>query len=114
MTGGVQTRALTSLVTAMSFLVMTVSGVVLYVVPAGRIASWIDWRFLGLGKTDWGNLHIISCVLFMTVAAVHVWLNIKPLLAYIRHRAAATIAIKKETFLALGITIFFVVGSIGS
>lgn len=113
MTGGVETRALISLVTAMSFLVITVSGVVLYVVPAGRIASWIDWRFLGLGKTDWGNLHIITCFLFLIAAAVHIWLNIKPLLAYIRHRAAATIAIKKETFVALSITIFFVVGSIG-
>lgn len=112
MNTGVQTRALTSLITAMSFLVMTVSGIVLYVVPVGRIASWIDWRFLGLGKTDWGNLHIITCFLFLIAAAVHICLNIKPLLAYIRQRAAASIPIKKEALIAFGITILFVVGSI--
>lgn len=109
----IQTRALASLLTAMSFLVMTVSGIVLYVVPVGRIASWIDWRFLGLGKTDWGNLHIISCFLFMLAAAVHIWLNIRPLLAYIRQRAADSLFMRREALVACAVTLLFVVGSVG-
>lgn len=39
-------RGLVSLLTSFSFLVMAISGIILFVVPQGRIASWINWRSL--------------------------------------------------------------------
>ena len=52
----IHVRGLISLLTAMSFLIMSISGIVLFIVPQGRIANWIDWRFLALTKGQWGDM----------------------------------------------------------
>ncbi len=61
-------RGFVSLFTAFSFLFVFISGIVLYFTPQGRIAYWINWKFLGLTKTDWTNMHIVFCIFFMTAA----------------------------------------------
>ncbi len=45
-------KGFVSLLTFGSFLIMTVTGLVLYFVPHGRVAYWVDWKLLGLTKTD--------------------------------------------------------------
>ena len=48
-------RKITSLTAALSFLLMVLTSIILYIVPQGRVAYWADWRLWGLSKTDWGN-----------------------------------------------------------
>ncbi|RLB96386.1 MAG: hypothetical protein DRH90_24660 [Deltaproteobacteria bacterium] len=48
-------KKITSLTSLISFLVLLLNSVVLYIVPHGRVANWADWRLWGLSKTDWGN-----------------------------------------------------------
>jgi len=74
------TRGLTSLFTTAGFFVMSVTGIAAYIVPQGRIAYWTDWHFLGLSKVQWGNIHIISSLLFIVAGSFHIWFNWKPLL----------------------------------
>ncbi len=45
-------RAMTSVLIAASFLLVVVSGVVLFVSPPGRVANWGNWRMVGLTKHE--------------------------------------------------------------
>lgn len=82
-------RGLTSLLTLAGFIIMGVTGLVLYFVPQGRIAYWTHWTFLGLDKTQWGDIHILSSVLFVAVGIVHTVNNWRRLWGYPRTRPAA-------------------------
>jgi len=43
-------RGFTTLLTAFSFIISLVSGIVLYFTPQGKIANWTYRTFLGLNK----------------------------------------------------------------
>lgn len=43
-------RSSTSFLVTWSFLVLTITGFVLYVVPHGRVAYWIHWSLAGMEK----------------------------------------------------------------
>lgn len=75
---------MTSVLIAASFLVLVLSGVLLFVSPPGRIANWTNWTILGLRKHDWIGLHIWFSVLFLLVAIVHLVFNLPENLAFIR------------------------------
>ena len=110
----IHVRGLISLLTAMSFLIMSISGIVLFIVPQGRIANWIDWRFLALTKAQWGDMHITTSLLFILAVAWHIVLNWRSLLNYFRDRAKRTVALKGELLAAGVLTLFVTVGSIYS
>ncbi len=105
-------RSFVSLLTGFSFFVVLFTGIVLYFVPQGRIAYWIDWRFLWLSKTDWGNIHITSTILFALSVCYHLFLNWKVFVSYLIKKINDTISLRKELVVASAITLFFVFGSI--
>jgi hypothetical protein len=37
-------RKITSLTALLSFVLMLVTSIILYIVPQGRVAYWADWR----------------------------------------------------------------------
>ena len=79
-------RGLTSFFTLFGFLIMSITGLVLYVVPQGRIAYWVTWKFLGMTKTEWGNIHIISSILFILAGAFHIYFNWSILINYFKKK----------------------------
>ena len=105
-------RSLSALLTAFSFIIMSVSGLVLFCVPPGRIAYWIDWRFLGLTKTHWGDMHITTSLLFILAGVWHIVYNWRALLNHFRDRASRALVIKRELVLAAGLTVFITAGTI--
>jgi hypothetical protein len=46
-------RGLASFLTLFGFLIMALTGLILYIMPAGRVAYWIHWEMIGLSKTGW-------------------------------------------------------------
>ena len=44
-------RKITSMTMLVSFVLLLVNSVILYVVPEGRVAYWADWHMGGLTKT---------------------------------------------------------------
>jgi hypothetical protein len=54
-------KGLTSLAMACLFLIVSFSGIILYMTPQGRVANWTNWTLLGLGKHDWSAVHINAC-----------------------------------------------------
>ena len=68
-------RKITSLIALLSFLLLILNSIVLYIVPHGRIAYWADWRLWGLTKTEWENQHIIIGILFLLAIFLHIYYN---------------------------------------
>lgn len=105
-------RGLTSLILVWSFVVETVSGVVLYIVPPGRIANWTNWRLFGLSKDGWGALHTLFGYLFLGFAVLHIVYNWRPIVNYIKSRIEIGIRLRKELVVSIVITIVFFVGTV--
>lgn len=106
-------KKIISLTLAFSFLVMSVTGLMLYIVPKGKIAYWANWQMFGLTKTQYGDIHITSMILFLVVTTWHIYYNWKPLISYIKDNTKKITIFKKELLIALGLNILFVAGTLG-
>ena len=104
-------RKATSLTAALSFIVMVVTSIILYIVPQGRIAYWADWRLFGLTKEEWGNIHINTGSLFLLALGLHIYYNWTPIVNYMRNRAKHLTIFTREFNLALVITFVCVLGT---
>jgi hypothetical protein len=104
-------KKITSLTAMISFLVLIVNSVVLYIVPHGRVARWADWRLWGLSREQWEAQHTIIGLLFLVAIFFHTYYNWKPLVAYLKNKARQFRLFTKEFNIALLITFIFTVGS---
>ena len=89
-------KAFISLYIVFSFLVLALSGLVLYVAPPGRIANWSIWRLVLLSKAQWQAVHTIFAFLFIVAASFHLYFNWKVLLAYLRSKLHEGLHMKRE------------------
>ena len=78
--------AMTSLV---SFILEIFTSIVLYITPPGRVSNWSNWRFWGLSKEEWTNLHVNLGILFLLAILLHVYFNWKVIGAYLKNKARA-------------------------
>ncbi len=108
---GFHKRGFVTFLTLMSFIIMTITGIVLYFAPQGRIAYWVDWRLWWISKTDWGSIHTISCFLFIIVGIYHLVFNWKALVNYVSNKVSGGFRLKKEFGIALIISLFVILGS---
>ena len=98
-----QLRALTSVLIAMAFMALVLSGAILFLSPPGRVANWSDWRMVGLTKRDWTGLHVWFSVLFLVAAGFHVVFNFRPLLNYFKDRLTRRVGFRREWVVAAGL-----------
>jgi hypothetical protein len=105
-------RGLTSLFATYGFILLAITGIILYIVPAGRIAYWVEWQFLGLGKEHWGQIHILSCIMFLIAGGFHIYFNWKPLVRYFVEKANKGLGIKKELVVSTLVTLVIVFAAI--
>ncbi len=104
-------RKITSLTALVSFILLILSSVILYIVPQGRVAYWADWRLWGLTKTQWGDQHIILGVLFLLAISLHIYYNWKPIVSYLKNKARQFRLFTRNFNVALVITAVCVVGA---
>lgn len=100
-------RAFTSLCSLASFILLCLTGIILYVEPHGRVAYWIKWHFVTLEKDQWGNLHIYSGFLFLIAGGFHIYYNWKLLIKYLSGKIESTFQYKRELILS-GIILFWI------
>lgn len=105
-------RKITSLTMFLSFLLLIMTSIVLYVVPEGRVAYWSDWRFMGLTKTLWGDVHINLGVLFLISGLLHLYYNWKPMVTYMKNKAKQLKIFTVDFNAALILTLFFTFGTL--
>lgn len=105
-------KKIISLTLAFSFLVMSITGIMLYIVPKGKIAYWANWKMLGLTKSQYGDMHITSMILFLVVTIWHIYYNWKPLISYLKNSTKQITLFKKELLIALTLNFLFVGGAL--
>jgi succinate dehydrogenase hydrophobic anchor subunit len=105
-------RKTTSFIMLFSFVIMVVSGIAEFISPFGRLAMMIKWKMLGIDKMQWQALHLSFMVVFTIAGLIHIWLNIKPIKAYLKNKARKMVFFTKEMFIALAITIILFVATI--
>jgi len=105
-------KKITSLVVLWSFLVMSYTGVILFITPQGRVANWANWEFLGLNKEQYGEIHSSFMLIFVIAAILHIFYNFKPVLNYLSNEARKIVIFTKEMVVATMLSAFFLVGTI--
>lgn len=105
-------KKIVSLSLGFSFLIMSYTGVILFIAPHGRIARWLDWHLLGLDKLQYQELHITSMVIFLVFGIWHIYYNWKSIVTYMRDTTKKISFTKKEFLIALLLNILFIVGTL--
>lgn len=104
-------RKTISLTALWAFALLILTSIVLYIVPAGRVAYWADWRLWGLTKTQWGELHINLGALFLVAGAIHIYLNWNPILAYMKTKTRKIRIFTRDFNIALALTALVILGT---
>lgn len=90
-----------------SFIVILVSGIVLYVSPPGRYANWVNWKIGGFTKEGWQSLHTVFSFTFVVLSIFHLFtINWKAFLSYLKSKTQKGLNKKREFFIST--TLFFV------
>ena len=105
-------RATVSFALAFAFLVMAVSGIVIYLAPKGRDARLMQWEYSGWDRQEWVDVHITSCVLFLILGGMHVFYNWRVLRGYLYSKARRDINLWKELLVAMALTGVVLVGTL--
>lgn len=100
-----------SLLAMLSFIMIFLTSIILYIVPQGRVAYWADWTLWGLSKEQWGAIHINTGILFLVSLLFHIYFNWKPMLSYLKNKNRTLILFTVEFNIALLITILVSVGT---
>ena len=107
-------RAFTSLCSLVSFILLCLTGILLFIEPQGRVAYWTNWRFLGLEKDQWGNIHIYSGLLFLLAGGFHIYYNWKPLVKYLSGKVESALRYKREMVISGIIFLWILVSGVWS
>ncbi|MFX0200955.1 MAG: DUF4405 domain-containing protein [Candidatus Hodarchaeota archaeon] len=105
-------RAFFSVLSALSFIGMVFTGVILFVVPPGRIANWTGWTIIGLTKHQWIGLHDWFSIIFIFASVFHIYLNWKALVSYFKNKMSKAFALRIEWALALVICCIVFLGTL--
>ncbi len=57
-----------------SIIVMTYTGIMLFIAPPGRVANWANWKLFALSKEDYAQIHSTFMVLFIVMTLLHIFL----------------------------------------
>lgn len=107
------TRKLTSLILAWSFVILTITSIILYITPAGRVAYWANWSLLGLDKHQWGALHTNVGYLFLAASIFHIVLNWKLILNYMKKKTKEAFAVNTNTVVSAVVVLVISVFTLG-
>ena len=109
----VSLRKTASLTALLAFATLAATGVVLFLVPQGRVAYWSEWRLWGITKEGWAALHILLSLLFLVAGIVHIVLNWGPVLSYLKNRRLSVPALSPDFLAAFALTALFSAGALG-
>ena len=105
-------RGWTTFVVTISFIVDTVSGIILYIAPPGRIANWTNWTVWGLSKEAWGAIHTIFGYVLLIIVAIHLYFNWKMFLNFIWNKIRKALNLKWELITATLVCLIVFVGTL--
>lgn len=98
-------KAFTTLSIVLIGLLISLTGIILYLAPAGRVAHWVEWRFIWLTKEQWQATHTIFSYLFVIAVAFHLYFNWRIFWSYLKARVKGGLRMKRELGAASAITV---------
>lgn len=98
------TRKITSFIMLYSFVIMVLSGFVLFISPFGRLAMMIRWEFLYLDKMQWQALHLIFMLIFTVAGLLHIVYNFKAIKNYLKSKSKKIVVFTTANLVAIVIT----------
>ena len=105
-------RGWTTFVVTISFIVDTISGVILYIAPPGRIAHWTNWTVWGLDKEEWGAIHTIFGYVLLIIVGIHLYYNWKIFWNFIWSKVRKALNLKWELITATVLCLFLFLGAL--
>ncbi len=105
-------RGWTTFVVIISFIVDTVSGIILYIAPPGRIANWTLWTVWGLSKEAWAAIHTIFGYVLLIIVAIHLYYNWKIFLNFIWSKIRKALNLKWELITATLVCLIIFLGTL--
>jgi len=91
-----------------SFIIILVSGIMLYMSPPGRYAHWVNWKMFGLTKEGWQAIHTVFSYTFVILSIFHLFtINWKSFLSYFKGKTQNGINKKRELYLSSAYTSLF-------
>ncbi len=105
-------KAFISFYIVFSFVVLGLSGIVLYVAPPGRVANWSVWTLVALTKAQWQAVHTIFSFIFLLAASFHIYFNWKVLVAYVKSKMHEGIRMKRELGAATAVGLTLMIATI--
>jgi len=97
---GIYWRSVISFYIVISFIVMSISGIILYLAPPGRVAFWSEWTFIALTKEQWQAVHTIFTFIFVFAAVFHIYFNWKVIIGYLKSKMGEGMKRRNELILA--------------
>ena len=108
-------RAFISFGLTYSFIIIFLTGVVLYMSPAGRYAHWVNWKILGLTKEGWQALHTVFSYTFVILSIFHLFtINWKAFLSYLKTKKQSGLNKKREFYISTVLVLTFFLGIVYS
>ncbi len=105
-------KKITSLVMLWSMIMMTYTGIILYIAPHGRVANWTNWELFGWDKHQFAQIHTTFMALLIITTLLHIYYNFKPMVSYMKNKMKKFVFFTKEMIVALGITLVFLTGTL--
>jgi hypothetical protein len=94
-------KRITSLTAFLSFFITLLTSTILFIVPEGRVAYWVNWRLFGLSKEQWGAIHLNVGILFLLALMLHIYYNWNPIVLYLKNKSKELKVFTKEFNVAL-------------
>jgi hypothetical protein len=96
---------------AWSFLIIFISGIVLYIAPPGRVANWTIWTLFGFSKANWQAIHTIFSYTFVILSIFHLFtLNWKVFWHYFTSKAVTGLNKQKELLVSVVLIVVVFLG----
>jgi len=111
---GFNWRGWTTFVVIIAFVVDTISGIILYIAPHGRVANWTNWNIWGLNKEEWAAIHTIFGYILLIIVGIHLYYNWKIFMNFIWSKIRKALNLKWELSAAILINLLLFVATLWS
>ncbi|XPV68701.1 MAG: DUF4405 domain-containing protein [Halarcobacter sp.] len=105
-------KKITSLTMLLTMVIMTYTGIMLFIAPPGRVANWADWQIIGLSKEQYAQVHSTFMVLFIVFTLLHIYYNFKPMLSYMKNQAKQLVVFTKDMIISFLLVGIFLMGTL--
>jgi len=105
-------RGWTTFVVAISFIVDTISGIILYISPPGRVANWTNWTVWRLDKGEWEAIHTIFGYILLIIVGLHLYYNWKMFMNFLWSKVKKAMNLRRELITATLVCLLVFLGTL--